>query len=80
MRLKTYSTQGNRSWFKPFDTDTLELNREDPLKLQLAHFLDVIQGKASPLVSVKDGLQNLQVVEGIASAIKTQQTVRLVAD
>jgi predicted dehydrogenase len=80
MRLKTYPTQGDRSWFKPFDTDTLELNREDPLKLQLAHFLDVIQGQASPLVSVKDGLQNLQVVEGIASAIKTQQTVRLVAD
>ena len=80
MRLKTYPKQGDRSWFKPFDTDTLKLNREDPLKLQLAHFLDVIQGQASPLVSVKDGLQNLQVVEGIASAIKTQQTVRLVAD
>jgi predicted dehydrogenase len=50
------------------------------LKLQLAHFLDVIQEKTTPLVNVNDGLQNLLVVEGIAKAIKTQKTVRLVAD
>jgi predicted dehydrogenase len=80
MRLKSYARVEDRSWFKPFHTDTLELQRADPLMLQLQHFLEVIQGEAIPLVSARDGLQNLQVVEAIASAIKTQQAVKLVAD
>ncbi len=80
MRLKTYPKAADRSWFKPFQVDVLELQREDPLALQLAHFLEVIQGQAKPLVSVRDGLQNLQVVEAIASAIETQQAVRLVTN
>jgi predicted dehydrogenase len=80
MRLKTYASTADRSWFKPFFVDTLDLKRADPLMLQLQHFLEVIKGQASPLVSVRDGLQNLQVVEAIASAIKTQQAVRLVAN
>ena len=80
MRLKSYTRVEDRSWFKPFHTDTLELQRADPLMLQLQHFLGVIQGEISPLVSARDGLQNLQVVEAIASAIKTQQAVKLVAD
>jgi predicted dehydrogenase len=80
MRLKTYPKAADRSWFKPFQVDVLELQREDPLALQLAHFLEVVQGQAKPLVSVRDGLQNLQVVEAIASAIETQQAVRLVTN
>jgi predicted dehydrogenase len=80
MRLKTYPRAADRSWFKPFQVDVIELQREDPLALQLAHFLEVIQGQAKPLVSVRDGLQNLQVVEAIASAIETQQAIRLVTN
>jgi predicted dehydrogenase len=79
MRLKTYARPEDRSWFKPLQTETLELKRADPLMLQLQHFLEVIKGEASPLVSVQDGLQNLQVVEAIAIAIETQQAVKLVA-
>lgn len=79
MRLKSYARVEDRSWFKPFHTNTLELQRADPLMLQLQHFLEVIQGEAIPLVSARDGLQNLQVVEAIASAIKQQQAVKLVA-
>jgi len=77
MRLKTYARKDDRSWFKPFQRATLELQREDPLTLQLQHFLEVIQGKARPLVSAYDGLQNLQVVEAIANAIQSQQYVKL---
>jgi predicted dehydrogenase len=79
MRLKTYARPEDRSWFKPLQTETLELKRADPLMRQLQHFLEVIKGEASPLVSVQDGLQNLQVVEAIAIAIETQQAVKLVA-
>ncbi len=75
MRMKTYAKTEDRSWFKPFQCSTVDVHREDPLKLQMAHFLDVVQGHAAPLVSAHDGLQNLLVVEAIAQAMQTKQAV-----
>jgi predicted dehydrogenase len=77
MRLKTYAKTQDRSWFKPFQLSTVALEREDPLRLQMDHFIRVIQGLDAPLVSARDGLQNLLVVEAIAQAAASQQTVRL---
>ena len=77
MRLKTYAKAEERSWFKPYDVSTVALQREDPLRLQMDHFIRVIQGLDVPLVSAHDGLQNLRVVEAIAQAAASQQTVRL---
>lgn len=77
MRLKTYAKEEDRSWFKPFQCRTVDLHREDPLRLQMDHFLQVIQGSATPLVSARDGLQNLRVVEAIAQAAQTKQAVSL---
>jgi predicted dehydrogenase len=77
MRLKTYPSLNDRSWFKPFSSAKLELVRHDPLASQLDHFIEVIKGQATPLVSANDGLQNLLVVEAIARAIQTKQTVKL---
>lgn len=77
MRLKTYAKAEERSWFKPYDVSTVALQREDPLRLQMDHFIRVIQGFDAPLVSAHDGLQNLRVVEAIAQAAASQQTVRL---
>ncbi len=76
MRLKTYATPEDRSWFKPYQRSTVALQREDPLRLQMDHFIRVIQGEVEPLVSAHDGLQNLLVVEAIAPAAASQQTVR----
>ena len=77
MRLKTYAKAEERSWFKPYDVSTVALQREDPLRLQMDHFIRVIQGLDAPRVSAHDGLQNLRVVEAIAQAAASQQTVRL---
>jgi predicted dehydrogenase len=76
MRLKTYATPEDQSWFKPYQRSTVALQREDPLRLQMDHFIRVIQGEVEPLVSAHDGLQNLLVVEAIAQAAASQQTVR----
>lgn len=70
MRLRTYAGQGDRSWWKPFQTRVLDLAREDPLALQIEHFAAVIRGQARPLVSVRDGVQNLRVVEAIGRAAR----------
>jgi predicted dehydrogenase len=77
MRLKTYPRSEDRSWWKPFEQSQVPLVREDPLTRQLAHFLEVVQGQATPLVSVHDGLANLRVTEAISQAAQTQQLIDL---
>lgn len=75
MRIKHYASEGERSWWKPFQCEVLELVRADPLERQMAHFIDVVQGRAQPLVSVRDGLQNLRVTEAIGQAVREERTV-----
>jgi predicted dehydrogenase len=75
MRLRTYGRDEDRSWFKPFRTDVLPVQGADPLALQMAHFADVIRGRAQPLVSGRDGLMNLRVVDAIARAARDGGTV-----
>jgi predicted dehydrogenase len=71
MRLKTYREAADRSWWKPFETGVADMTRDDPLKLQLDHFVRVIRREAEPLVSASDGLQNLRITEAIAAAADT---------
>ena len=68
MRLKTYGKAEDRSWWKPFELSVAAMTRDDPLRLQLEHFNRVIRGEAEPLVSARDGLQNLRITEAIAQA------------
>jgi predicted dehydrogenase len=75
MRLKTYARAEDRSWWKPFDASVAEMRREDPLAHQLEHFGAVIRAEAQPLVTARDGLQNLRITEAIVAAAKTGQVV-----
>ena len=77
MRLKTYADAQQASWWLPFELGAVDLVREDPLKRQLDHFVQIILGQAEPLVSVRDGLQNLRVIEAIAQAVRTGQAVHV---
>jgi predicted dehydrogenase len=70
MRLRTYARDEDRSWFKPFQSSVVSMERADPLALQIAHFAQVIRGTAQPLVSGRDGLVNLRVVDAIARAAR----------
>lgn len=77
MRLKTYPREADRSWWKPFDVGTVDLVRDDPLRQQIEHFGAVVRGEAAPLVSARDGLQNLRVTEAIAQAAETGGVVEI---
>lgn len=77
MRLKTYPGDEERSWWKPFEVGTVGLVRDDPLKHQMEHFGAVVRGEARPLVSARDGLDNLRVTEAIAEAAASGRTVEL---
>ncbi len=74
LRVKRYA--GARSWFEPFTCETLAVEpAADPLAEQIAHFAAVIRGEAAPLVSARDGLQNLRVVDAVARAARNGGTV-----
>ncbi len=77
MRLKTYPSAADSSWWKPFDCSVVPMTRQDPLLLQMTHFGAVVRGEAAPLVSARDGLQNLQVTEAIVEAARSGRLVEL---
>lgn len=77
MRLKTYPSAADASWWKPFECHTEPVLRQDPLARQLAHFCQLLRGEALPLVSAADGLANLRVTEAMARAARTGAVVEL---
>lgn len=77
MRIKYYKDSQAQSWLKPFENETISVDRMDPLECQLNHFLSVIRGTAKPLVSAEDGLQNLRITTAIAESAKNRKMVYL---
>jgi len=50
------------------------VKRADPLTRQLDNFCAVIRGTAEPVVSARDGLQNVRVLDAIRQAARSGQT------
>lgn len=75
MRLKTYANAEDRSWWKPFQESAADLVRQDPLAKQMEHFGAVVRGEVTPMVSARDGLENLRITEAIVEAARTGRTV-----
>jgi predicted dehydrogenase len=77
MRLKVY--EGERSWWQPFESSTVELERSDPLANQIDHFAAVIRGEVDPICSGRDGLTTLLVVDAVLEAARTGAPVDIAA-
>jgi predicted dehydrogenase len=77
MRLKSYTKDEDRSWRKPFEVTTVPCKRDDPLARQIEHFAAVIRDEAQPLVTGRDGLQNLRVTDAIAKAARAGTTMHV---
>ena len=77
MRVRYYEKKEDRSWWKPFQTHVIALERLDPLAEQIEHFAAVVRGEARPLVTARDGLMNLRVTEAIAEAAKSGRIVNI---
>jgi predicted dehydrogenase len=75
MRVRVYP--GTRSWWEPFDTSTVALDRSDPLANQVEHFAAVIRTEAEPICTGRDGLTSLLVVEAVVQSARTGQAVDL---
>jgi predicted dehydrogenase len=77
MRLRTHQGGQESSWYKPMALEQVPLDRQDPIQLQMAHFARVIRGLVAPLVTVRDGLANLQVTEAIVRAAHSGHAVKV---
>jgi predicted dehydrogenase len=75
MRVRTYS--GDPSWYSPFDSSIVDVERSDPLAHQIAHFVRVIRGEEAPICSARDGLKTLMVIDAVTRAAQTGQAVEL---
>ncbi|MEO0379494.1 MAG: Gfo/Idh/MocA family oxidoreductase [Pseudomonadota bacterium] len=73
--LTVWSQKDGPDWWAPMDQTRFPLPLSDPLSDQIAHFADVIAGRAAPLVSAADGLRAVQVVEAIKRAAQTGKSV-----
>jgi len=77
MRLRFY--EGERSWWAPLTSSTVELDRSDPLANQITHFAAVIRGEEAPICTGRDGLKTLKVVDAVIEAAGTGRPVDVTA-
>lgn len=75
MVSRTYANDVDPSWWNSFDMGHVPFVPHDPLALQLEHFLEVVRGQAAPLVSLRDGYANMQVIEAIGKSIDSRAPV-----
>ncbi|WP_299357027.1 Gfo/Idh/MocA family oxidoreductase [uncultured Shimia sp.] len=69
-----------RDWWTPISATSVPQDTSDPLINQMAHFTAVIRGEEAPLVSGREGLRSLAVVDAIQKSAKTNALVHLEAE
>lgn len=69
--LTIYPYEGSGDWLSLFSTSSIEPNLmcEDPLKLEMDHFLKIIEGKDTPLINIDDALKNMIIIDQIKQEI-----------
>jgi predicted dehydrogenase len=65
--LKLWKHPGEKSWWAPIEATKVEAQQADALVEQFKHFLDVVQGKAQPLVTAESATESLKLIEAIQS-------------
>jgi len=76
-QLALWTNMSNPDWLQPLVKKHLPFTPADPLTIQLQHFCDVISGEAEPLVSGKEGLATLRVIEAIKASAQSGETIHL---
>ena len=69
--LRLWRHEGQQSWWSPIKDEKLTIEEQDPIKAQFLHFLEVVAGRSQPMVSAREGLGNIQVLEAIKSAARS---------
>lgn len=78
-QLHVWSYRGPRNWWQPLERERLAVAHEAPLRRQIRHFAAVIRGREAPLVSGREGMATLRVVDAIGRAARRGGAVALAA-
>ncbi len=74
---RIWRNPGKRGWWEPIEDAAEAPPRQDPLVEQIGHFARVIRGQEAPLVSGREGLRTLALIEAIKTAAETGAPVDL---
>jgi predicted dehydrogenase len=75
--MRLWRQDGERSWTQPLISEQIPVESADPLSRQLDHFCDVIEGRATPLVSASDGLCTLAATLAVGEAARTRMRIEV---
>jgi predicted dehydrogenase len=76
-QLDLWRNAGTRSWFEPIAPERLPYKPQDPLRLQVQQFCKVIRGEEAPLVSGREGLETLRVIDAVKRSAAAGEMIRL---
>lgn len=77
----SYDASPEKSWNHPLTVDRIPLpDAKAPFDMQLAHFVDVINGNCQPSCSGEEGLRALIVCEAVQRAMRSGQPVDIDVD
>ena len=76
-QLDLWRNAHKRSWVEPIAPERLPYERQDPLRLQVQQFCKVIRGEEAPLVSGREGLETLRVIDAVKRSAATGDIIRL---
>ncbi len=65
------------SWWEPMERERFAAVPADPFALQVRNLCAVVRGTAKPVVSGRDGLESLRVIEAVGQAAACGSVVRL---
>lgn len=72
---RIWSNPGKPGWWEPLNHETPTITPARPLERQISHFCAVVRGEAHPLVSAREGLRTLQVIEAVKTSAETGRRV-----
>jgi len=75
--LELWQNEEARSWMEEVQRVRLPNEGADPLAMQIRNFCGVIRGTETPVVSGREGLETLRVVEAIKRAAASGRPVRV---
>ena len=68
---EVWEHRGAQGWWEPITAERTSAPPEDPLPRQIAHFAEVIRGDAEPLVTGRDGVAAVRVLQALKSSART---------
>ena len=75
--LRIWHHEGKQSWQSPLPEERVEIDEKDPIRAQIAHFAEVIRGRAEPLITARDAARTLEATLAVTESATTSREINL---